>query len=131
MALLNFSASWLFSVFLLFTFAATKLAVDRARRGDGPAIIFADTFRMGGHATHDEKEARSMFDSKLFSYWGKRDPIGNFEYYLKKSGVSKEILETAEEGVIKELEQAEASALESRQNRMPSPESVLDGVYAG
>lgn len=115
---------------VLDTYAATRLAVDRARRGDGPAIIYADTFRMGGHATHDEKEARAIFDSKLFSYWGKRDPIGNFECYLNNIGISKDILEEAEAVVIRELEEAEASALESREKRMPSPDSALEGVYA-
>src|SRR5205823_8429146 len=40
---------------VLDTYAATKLAANLVRSGDGPAIIFAETFRMGGHATHDEK----------------------------------------------------------------------------
>src|SRR5438034_6750037 len=30
--------------------AATRVAAERCRRGDGPALLVAETFRMGGHA---------------------------------------------------------------------------------
>src|SRR5499426_456993 len=60
---------------VLDTYAATRLAADLARSGRGPVIIFAETFRMGGHATHDEREAREIFRPELFEHWGKRDPI--------------------------------------------------------
>ena len=43
---------------VLDAYAATRLAAERCRRGEGPALLVADTFRMGGHATHDEREAR-------------------------------------------------------------------------
>ena len=115
---------------VLDTFAATRQAVDHARGGSGPAIIYADTFRMGGHATHDEKEARAMFDSDTFTEWGQRDPIGNFEEYLKGVGLSDSTLDETEQGIIQELAEAEKRALESRENCMPAPESALEGVYA-
>ncbi|HET9482162.1 MAG TPA: thiamine pyrophosphate-dependent enzyme, partial [Candidatus Polarisedimenticolia bacterium] len=38
--------------------AASVTAVARCRGGDGPVMLTATTFRMGGHATHDEAEAR-------------------------------------------------------------------------
>ncbi len=62
--------------------AATAGAVEDCRRGEGPAMIVAETFRMGGHATHDEREAREMLDASLFARWGRRDPIGLYEEYL-------------------------------------------------
>jgi TPP-dependent pyruvate/acetoin dehydrogenase alpha subunit len=64
---------------VLDAWAAATLAVDRCRAGDGPAMLVANTFRMGGHATHDEREARATFSADLFASWGKRDPIGLFE----------------------------------------------------
>ncbi len=115
---------------VLDTFAATRQAADHARGGSGPAIIYADTFRMGGHATHDEKEARSMFDSDIFAKWGQRDPIGNFEEYLKDADISESTLEETEQGIIDELAEAEKQALESRESCMPAPASALEGVYA-
>ena len=42
---------------------------------------------MGGHATHDEREARATFDAQLFEQWGKRDPIGLFETYLLEGSI--------------------------------------------
>src|SRR5215471_11813045 len=36
---------------ILDVYAATKVAADLVRGGRGPAMIFAETFRMGGHAT--------------------------------------------------------------------------------
>src|SRR5438552_654262 len=72
---------------VLDTYAATKIAADLVRTGHGPVILFAHTFRMGGHATHDEKEARQTFAADVFEYWGKRDPIGLYESYLERQGV--------------------------------------------
>ena len=115
---------------VLDTYAATKLAADTARGGHGPVIVFAETFRMGGHATHDEKEAREMFPQEIFDYWGKRDPIGMFECYLKDQGVSAVSLEKIELEVIEELAQAEREALASRETRMPKPQTAIEGVYA-
>src|SRR5947209_10289714 len=43
---------------VLDAFAATRMAAERCRSGNGPALLLAETFRMGGHATHDEREAR-------------------------------------------------------------------------
>ena len=42
---------------------------------------------MGGHATHDEREARETFPAELFEAWGRRDPIGLFEAYLMDQGI--------------------------------------------
>src|SRR3989475_4870896 len=99
---------------VLDTYAATKLAAHLARNGSGPAIITAHTFRMGGHATHDEAEAREICGAELFEYWGKRDPIGMYESWLEAQGVSKTTLDETEQKVIAELAQAEKEALASR-----------------
>jgi pyruvate dehydrogenase E1 component alpha subunit/2-oxoisovalerate dehydrogenase E1 component alpha subunit len=110
--------------------ALTALAVERCRRGEGPALLVADTFRMGGHATHDEAEARRTFDEEMFTRWGRRDPIALFEEHLVDEGVARSALEHVETEVESEIERAEAEALESRRAHMPQPESALVGVYA-
>jgi pyruvate dehydrogenase E1 component alpha subunit len=115
---------------VLDTYAATRLAADLVRSGGGPAIVFAETFRMGGHATHDEKEAREMFSSEVFEYWGKRDPIGLYEAYLELRGVRHSTLEEAEDRVIQEIQRAEQEALTSREKDMPQPSTLTQGVYA-
>jgi len=114
---------------VLDAWAATRLAAERCRSGQGPALLVANTFRMGGHATHDEREARDTFSVKLFAEWGKRDPIGLYEEYLKETGWSAAELEQVEAEVVGEIERAEAEALASRE-RMPAGETALVGVYS-
>lgn len=113
---------------VLDAFAATRLAADRCRAGGGPALLVAETFRMGGHATHDEREARDTFPAEVFARWGRRDPVGLYEEHLKAQGMSVQDLEDVEAEVTAEIEEAEREALASR-NHMPAGESALTGVY--
>ena len=115
---------------VLDAYAATRLAAERCRAGQGPVILNATTFRMGGHATHDEQEARVVLPPELFAYWGKRDPIGMYEEYLKCQGVEAAELEAIEAEVTREVDRAAEEALASRQGHMPRPESAIEGVYA-
>ena len=114
---------------VLDAYAATKLAADRCRRGDGPVMLAAETFRMGGHATHDEREAREVIPAELFVAWGRRDPIGQYEEHLKQSGTTVEELEQIEAEVAEEVQRAADEALRSREGNMPEPASALEGVY--
>jgi TPP-dependent pyruvate/acetoin dehydrogenase alpha subunit len=114
---------------VLDAYAATRIAAERCRQGSGPALLIAETFRMGGHATHDEREARETFSPELFTKWGKRDPIGLFEEYLKEESVSAKSLGEAEREVAEAVERAAADALASR-DKMPEGARALEGVYA-
>ena len=114
---------------VLDAYAATRIAAERCRTGNGPALLIAETFRMGGHATHDEREARETFPAELFKSWGKRDPIGLYEEYLKEEGVTAKTLGELELEITEQVERAAAEALASRE-KMPKGESALDGVYA-
>lgn len=131
---------------VLDAYAATKIAADACRAGEGPVLLIAETFRMGGHATHDEREARTTFDAALFAHWGRRDPIGMFEDYLINGALDLEsderqphsaslgernaaVLRQCEERVSREIEAAEVEALESRRARQPLPASAGEGVY--
>ncbi len=93
-------------------------------------MLSTETFRMGGHATHDEKEARRLLPPEMFLKWGARDPIGMYEEYLKENGSRAGQLEAIETEVADEIASAEAEALESRASNMPEPESAVIGVYA-
>jgi len=114
---------------VLDTFAATKLAAELARAGRGPVIVFAETFRMGGHATHDEKEAREICPPELFKYFGARDPIGMYEVYLERNGMSKSRLQQVEQRVLTEIAGAEREALASREHQMSALETLTADVY--
>lgn len=114
---------------VLDAFAATRLAADRCRAGQGPVLLVADTFRMGGHATHDEREARETFPATLFEAWGRRDPVGLYEQYLKEDGWRDAELSEVEAAVTAEVELAAEEAARSRE-QMPAGETALGGVYA-
>jgi len=131
---------------VLDAYAATRLAAETCREGRGPVILIADTFRMGGHATHDEREARTTFDAELFSQWGKRDPIGLFESHLIDGSIdletgnttnpddasrkrNTEVLEAIETRITEEVDRAAEEALESVKTNMPRGESAAIGVY--
>ena len=112
-------------------YAATRMAVERCRAGDGPAAIIAETFRMGGHATHDEREARQTFPDELFSLWGRRDPIGLYEEYLVAGGVDRAQLARVESEVAEEVDAAAAEALESRERTPPGRAALFRGISEG
>jgi TPP-dependent pyruvate/acetoin dehydrogenase alpha subunit len=80
---------------------------------------------MGGHATHDEAEARATFPPDLFAYWGRRDPVGLYEEYLAAQGIARERLESIENEVIATVDAAAERAAEGRAERMPVAEQVF------
>jgi TPP-dependent pyruvate/acetoin dehydrogenase alpha subunit len=115
---------------VLDAYAATKLAVERCREGDGPVILDGETFRMGGHATHDEQDARRLIAPEVYAHWGKRDPVGLYEEFLKAHGVSTAELEQVEAEVAAEVDRAADEALASRDGNLPPPESAVQDVWS-
>jgi TPP-dependent pyruvate/acetoin dehydrogenase alpha subunit len=115
---------------VLDAYAATRLAAQRCRDGRGPVMLAANTFRMGGHATHDEREARAILPAELFAEWGNKDPVGLYEEHLKRIGLTAAALEAVEARVETEIADAEQQALRSRDASAPAPESATRGVYA-
>ena len=115
---------------VLDAFAAARLAADRARAGEGATLLVTDTFRMGGHATHDEREARRLFDADTFLRWGRLDPVGMYEAWLEGEGLARAALESIEAEVTAEVDAAAQEALQSRDAAMPRGETAETGVYA-
>lgn len=66
-------------------YAVTKEAVERARRGDGPTLIEAYTFRMGAHTTSDDPTVYRE-DSEVEA-WKDKDPIDRLRKYLMAEGL--------------------------------------------
>jgi TPP-dependent pyruvate/acetoin dehydrogenase alpha subunit len=117
---------------VLDAYGATRVAADDCRQGKGPVMLSATTFRMAGHATHDEQEARKVLPAELFAAWGKRDPVGLYEEHLIVTGVAKhDDLLLIENVVAEQVEAAAVEALASRESSVPPPASALRGVYAG
>jgi len=58
----------------------TRQALDRARRGEGPTLIEAYTYRMNPHTTSDD--ARRYRSPEEEAGWLERDPIARVRRYL-------------------------------------------------
>ena len=104
---------------------ATREAVERAHRGEGPTLIEAKMMRMKGHAIHD---AAAYVPKPMFDFWKKRDPIARFENYLVKEKKWLTAKENAE--LILEVERVIEEEREMAVNSpMPTPESAEGGVF--
>jgi 2-oxoisovalerate dehydrogenase E1 component alpha subunit len=63
--------------------AVTTWALDRARRGEGPTLVEAFTYRMGAHTTSDDP-TRYRSDAEV-DEWRQRDPIDRVGRLLARS----------------------------------------------
>lgn len=124
---------------VLDVYASTRIAREICRQGKGPVLILAETFRMGGHATHDEAEGRRLIEDSVYEYWGKRDPVGMFETWLIESGPAlngdskdgnAEYLADIETEIRAEVEREAEAALASRDSARPGAQKNSEGVYA-
>lgn len=110
---------------VLAVYEVTKIAVEKARNGEGPTFIEAKTMRMRGHAEHDDA---FYVPRKLLEEWAKKDPIERFEKVLRnRKMLSKTTQSEIETRIEKEIEEAVQFAENSP---WPEPEEALEGVYA-
>jgi TPP-dependent pyruvate/acetoin dehydrogenase alpha subunit len=109
---------------VLAVYEATRAAVGRARSGGGPQFLEVKTFRMKGHAEHDDA---SYVPPEVVAAWRARDPIERFERHLVGSGLASSAhLAEIVEALDRELTADVDFALESP---WPAPDSALGGAY--
>ena len=71
---------------------ATTEAAQRARNGDGPTLIEAETYRLSLHTTSDDPTKYRKQEE--VDKWVKKDPLLRFTKYLKSKGVLDDAVET-------------------------------------
>ncbi len=104
----------------------TRWALDRARRGEGPTLVEAFTYRMGAHTTSDDP-TKYRRDEETAA-WESKDPIQRLKAHLLATG-------GADEAFFAELE-AESEAMGKRVREavraMPDPDTmaIFENVYA-
>jgi pyruvate dehydrogenase E1 component alpha subunit/2-oxoisovalerate dehydrogenase E1 component alpha subunit len=107
------------------TYAATKRAVDRARRGDGVTLVELITYRRKGHAEHDNQ---SYVPAGEIERWERdNDPITRYLATLRGEGASHDALEAIDARVAREIDEATDIA---ERSGVPEPLDALVGVYA-
>jgi len=104
---------------VLAVYRATKEAVERARRGDGPTLIECKTYRWKGHSKSDQQRYRTREEVEA---WKKKDPISRFRSRLIKEGI---ITEEGAERIEREAKETIEEAVRFAQN---SPEPSLEGI---
>lgn len=112
---------------LLAVHQAVTEAVERARKGEGPTLIEALTYRLVPHSSSDDPTRYR--DEATYQKWLKRDPVEIFRRHLKARKVwSAKWEEQLQLEIDREVEvaikEAEAAGL-------PAPESMFYDVYEG
>ncbi|NGO79213.1 pyruvate dehydrogenase (acetyl-transferring) E1 component subunit alpha [Streptomyces sp. YC504] len=111
---------------VLAVLAVTRAALERARRGEGPMLIEAFTYRMGAHTTSDDPTKYRRDEER--EAWEAKDPILRLRTYLLAEGL-------ADEAFFSELEaESEAFGKKVREavRSMEDPDmmAIFENVYA-
>jgi 2-oxoisovalerate dehydrogenase E1 component alpha subunit len=105
--------------------AVTLAAAEAVRRGEGPALVEAETFRMAGHSTSDDPSRyRSAAETEE---WQLKDPLVRLRRLLVDLGTDADFFSRLDEEA-RELAVETRSACKS----LPCPDfaSLFDNVYA-
>ena len=103
---------------------AVEKAVKRARKGNGPTLLEAKTYRYEGHSMSDAQQYRTKDEVKEYQ---KIDPINTTLEYIKKNNcASDKEIESINEEVKKTIADAVKYAEESP---FPVIQDLYDSVY--
>ena len=106
--------------------ASAVEAVARARRGDGPTLIEARTFRWRGHVGPRWDMDVGVMRNEMLKEWLPRDPIARTGRRLEALGVPATRLEAVVAGIRAEVD----GALErARAAPWPDPSTLADHVF--
>ncbi len=99
--------------------------VEYARGGKGPSLLICNAYRYYGHSRSDPRNYRTKEEEQE---WHDRDPIKAFsQRCVKENILSQPEVETLEQEVAAEIEQAVKFAIDSP---WPQPEELYEDVYA-
>lgn len=111
---------------ILAMYAVTKDAVERARKGEGPTLIEAATYRIGDHTTSDDSSKYRKPEE--VEEWKKKCPIKRLRLYMEKKGIWNE---EQENSMQEELDKHIAEEAE-KGVAIPQPpvEELFENIYA-
>ncbi len=102
-------------------YQAATFARQQCLMGLGPVFLVCETFRMSGHAEHDDQR---YVDPALLAEWKAKDPLPRFEAWLQAQGWSPDpaLRERLTQELARQAEQALAEPL-------PDPDTLAQGVF--
>jgi TPP-dependent pyruvate/acetoin dehydrogenase alpha subunit len=111
---------------VLAVYERVREAVATCRRGKGPVLIEAKTYRHGGHHVNDPG---LYMPKERLEHYQNHDPVGIGRRYLLEQGqMSEEAVRAIEQEVDRQMEEAVAFASNSA---LPSVEKFLEEVQPG
>lgn len=111
---------------VLAMYVAAKEAVERARKGKGPTLIEAYTYRLGPHTTADDPTVYRP--KKELKEWEKKDPLIRFEAYLmNKKVLTSKTKKDIEKWCNDEISKATKTA---ENHPKPATDTLFDYVFA-
>ncbi len=99
-------------------------AVERAREGEGPTLIEAETYRYYAHTSDDDDRLYRSREEVL--EWRRHDPVVNMRQYLIEERL---LSEQTERGIVDAVERELAAAVEEAE-AAPAPTDPYSRVYA-
>ena len=110
---------------VLATYQVTREAVERARRGEGPTLIEAMTYRFGAHATADD--ARRYRSVEEEEQWRQLDPIERFRHFLEDRGLWDP--QVGEKVAMEVADQVDAAITEIEARPLPNRDDTIRHAY--
>jgi pyruvate dehydrogenase E1 component alpha subunit len=101
------------------------LAIEAARRGEGPALLECKTYRFQGHYVGDSLAYRPKQEAEAWRQ--RRDPLERFEARVGEAGL-------LEPGALRQVDaevraELDAAVADAEAAPLPRPEDVLADVY--
>ncbi len=105
-------------------FQVAQSVVARARRGEGPALVEAQTYREQGHSRADPGKYRPPAEIEA---WKARDPIPMYHERLLRLGVPEGDLSSIQQDVARRVDEATEFA---KGGAVPGPDLLMTDVWA-
>jgi 2-oxoisovalerate dehydrogenase E1 component alpha subunit len=104
----------------------TRLAVERARKGDGPSLIEAKVARFTPHSSDDDDSRYRPADE--VARWRKKDPIKRYRRYLEEHHI---LSERKANEIVRDIQaEVDAAFAEAEKSALPNPDDLTRHVYA-
>jgi TPP-dependent pyruvate/acetoin dehydrogenase alpha subunit len=99
-------------------------ALERARRGGGPSLIEARTYRSGGHSRADPAKYRPQAEVDA---WAAYDPLPMYRARLVSAGVAEADLDAIDQAAQADVDEATEQA---KASPPPGPDQLMTNLWA-
>jgi pyruvate dehydrogenase E1 component alpha subunit len=105
-------------------YGVASRTIERARKGEGPSLVEALTYRHGGHSRADPGKYRPEAE---IAEWISRDPLVHYPQRLLDNGAEQADLDRIDEQVRREVDEAAQAAVDAP---LPDTDTIYADVWA-